>query len=779
MRSPAVMKYLKASAFLWTVLLVIFGSVLFGGKTLLPIDLHNMAYLPMASNFQEFKPYNHFEDDIMRFYYDYKAQAQKYLYKPYWNPYVFGGTPQYAVTYATHFSSTNWILKFGSVEHMYCVKLIIQLFIAGLGMFFLLSSLNVSFWPALLFSMAYMLNSMFVTLMLREWMTGPFSWAPWFIALFLKLLNKTNIRGFAWSSLLLALCFTDGFFQSDGTILFLMGTLGLVHIYLHPSKKQFSRVVSLGFGVFIFAFCLSAIMWIPDLEYLIQDMAKGSSRIAGIYYHKTLAQRLLSIPFLSGFLIPELLGSVRTLDLTKLVNSNLQDFTGYIGAVPLLFGIGGFFNFKKLDRRCIYFLIFVILGICIPTFTPLDRFFYFRFFVVYILGICVVGALFFEKFLIGDEYLSRSFHKIVKGAGAFYLTIFVFIAAFTVLLVSKRDWLSGLLKDKIMKMPSGAAGSRHPQWMVNRIENFLTSFTLSPNSKIWIPFVTFSIFSLAYFAFKKGLVQKRFLVAMLFLITLIDLGHFNFEWLPRNNLNQYPLFEENSVTKFLKSNGQGFRSTFNNEDDLGTQPQVLVPNLSAPFKLHTIDGFDGMRPAVVLDLVTHYSDFSKLGLLNVGYVGRPISSPLNSPDLTKVFEGEDVLIYQNTKARPRGFTFYSQNPSDLENVLENKKIEESFDTKIISSTEMEVEYLVKNSQRGFFVTSETFYPGWKATVDGVDTPILKANGVLRAVKVDAGQSSINYKFDPSSYKWGQLITCLALGLWTILMRKTFIRRRKN
>lgn len=63
------------------------------------------------------------------------------------------------------------------------------------------------------------------------------------------------------------------------------------------------------------------------------------------------------------------------------------------------------------------------------------------------------------------------------------------------------------------------------------------------------------------------------------------------------------------------------------------------------------------------------------------------------------------------------------------------------------------------------VVSEVYYPGWTATVDGVPTPILRADDALRAVPVRAGAHRVEMVYDPWSVKIGMgisLATVLAL-----------------
>ena len=90
-------------------------------------------------------------------------------------------------------------------------------------------------------------------------------------------------------------------------------------------------------------------------------------------------------------------------------------------------------------------------------------------------------------------------------------------------------------------------------------------------------------------------------------------------------------------------------------------------------------------------------------------------------------------------------------------------------------------YKVTSGQTQLAVFSEIYYPaGWKAFVDGKESEILRANYLLRALVVPAGNHEIEFRFEPASFRYGQIISImgslLIVGLVLLFM---FIKRKGN
>ncbi len=81
---------------------------------------------------------------------------------------------------------------------------------------------------------------------------------------------------------------------------------------------------------------------------------------------------------------------------------------------------------------------------------------------------------------------------------------------------------------------------------------------------------------------------------------------------------------------------------------------------------------------------------------------------------------------------------------------------------ILSYSPNEVIIEAQVSTPRFLVLSDTYYPGWKAYVDGARTKIYRANYIMRAVQLQPGKHIVKFTYDPFSFKIGAIVTLATL-----------------
>lgn len=79
---------------------------------------------------------------------------------------------------------------------------------------------------------------------------------------------------------------------------------------------------------------------------------------------------------------------------------------------------------------------------------------------------------------------------------------------------------------------------------------------------------------------------------------------------------------------------------------------------------------------------------------------------------------------------------------------------------------------VEAAQDSFLVLSDTYYPGWKADIDGNEVPVYRTNYTFRGILVPEGAHTVRFYYDPLSWRIGLLGTLVSLIVWLLF----FVRK---
>ncbi len=267
--------------------------------------------------------------------------------------------------------------------------------------------------------------------------------------------------------------------------------------------------------------------------------------------------------------------------------------------------------------------------------------------------------------------------------------------------------------------------------------------------------------------------------------------------------------------------------------EAGHQSRVLMPgSVALAYGLFEAQGYDGMSPRRLVEITgvvgtggalsrgfltntvaLHGSEplsglriliSPALDLLGVRYLLLAPGAAPPRPGLAQVYDAPDARIFRNDGAVPRATLVGHARCVDDAAALTAIR-DRSLDARrevlltdclsppgpvddsaasfggsamIRDETANRVIVQVSTDRPAYLVLSDTWFPGWTATVDGRPTRVWRANHALRAVVVPAGSREIVFTYAPRSLKIGALISLAALGLAALAMIPGWRRRMK-
>ncbi len=236
-------------------------------------------------------------------------------------------------------------------------------------------------------------------------------------------------------------------------------------------------------------------------------------------------------------------------------------------------------------------------------------------------------------------------------------------------------------------------------------------------------------------------------------------------------------------------------------EELQTHPlarvasEGLLPgahNAGAEYGFEDVGGNDPLSLQSFAQFNRQVIEPRKLQLLNVGAL---ISKrDLASDQFTLVTSDGDVHLYRFNGALPRAWLVHNARvvaPDKIYETLNGDDFDPSRSVALIAQPTIVLSATVasadaveivhhaagqlsvraRTSADGVLVVSEIFYPGWKARVDGQPASLLPADGVLMALPLASGAHQIELTFEPDLVKIGTLISivsvlsCVGLALW--------------
>jgi hypothetical protein len=156
----------------------------------------------------------------------------------------------------------------------------------------------------------------------------------------------------------------------------------------------------------------------------------------------------------------------------------------------------------------------------------------------------------------------------------------------------------------------------------------------------------------------------------------------------------------------------------------------------------------------------------------------------------------DVKIYQNLAVLPRAFIVHQAriaaderqalallrdpafDPSQTVILEQGPELPTSAGRSQVEIVDYEperIELRISLQSPGYLVLTDTHYPGWIAKVDGIDTPIQRANLSFRALPLETGEHEVTFLYQPPSVRLGLGLGSAAWAGLLLALAATTIR----
>ncbi len=650
---------------------------------------------------------------------------------PFWNPYSFSGTPFLAHPSTAVLYPFNIIFFLFPLNYAFMIYFLIHIFLASVFMYYI-SSKSLDKLSSMASSIIFAFSGLFAARIYAGHLDiiSSLIWIPLVFGFMRETYLKYSQKAAVLAVLSLVLQILAGYQFVVILTLELLLIYIVLQLLLNFDKKKINYKLLSVFKVLLFiiiSFGISAVQILPTFQ-----LVSNSIRAEGLPY--SLASwgsstfdslKLFFTPFIFGNPFPE--------------------GYSYTGPAPNYFELIYFIGRLPLIIIIVYLLVNCLKSLK-RKYANLESFY------------LIIAAIFFVIMSLGNNL---GLHRLVYDFLPFY---------------------------RLFRMPA-----QHLMIMV-----FILSLLIG-------------------FAIKS--VKNVFLKLVLVILITLELFLFNNNFIRLGNIPTQTV--DNALVSTISNPKQNFRT-------LPDYPVVSGVRSSLDFEAYMyykIPSTSGYNPIVLknyyqfIDL-TNKSSQSSVPFYNVeipppSYASASIDflginyliadktydlTPINlNPKYQLIKEIKSYALFKNTSAMPRFFmTFrsigYKNNDDlpvllnkydyDLKNYVFILQKDSSLLPKLESDcrdqrqNKISVQKYASNNIilnlsttcSGWMNSSEVFYPGWQAKLDGKPVSIFLSNKAFRTVFVPIGDHSLEYFYDPIIYKEGLLITLISISMFYLLSK---------
>lgn len=760
------------------VTIVFFWKFFLKGLLPIPLDLVSGTYFPwfdtVLKSFPSGIPVkNTALSDVVSIMYPWRHLAIDILKSgniPFWNQYIFSGTPLLANLQSAPLYPLNFIYWLTDKFYIaWSYQVILQPFLAGIFMYLFLKNLRLNFLSCVFGSLVWSFSGFFMTWLEYNTLVH----ASLYLPLILYSIQKSVDDG--RYCLLLTLALALSLYAGYPQITLYIIAFSILFILISLPRLKFWKYFLIALSMFL-GVGLSTPFLLPAYEFnkisiRQEDKVAEASNI-----------KYLPVNNLITFIAPDYFGNPTTRNYWPKIGS-YENFVIFVGSIPFVLFIFTFFLNKVYKKILIFLWTTFIISLLLMIETPLVK---------------ILESLFpaiFSASVMGRLAIMTSFSIAVASSISLNELIIDKVKI-------KRALLPMLLTLVLIVFYIFKAIGQ-PYFSVS-IRNLIFPMVIFLMSVILIYLLTFSSNKF-----------KKYIVYVLIVFALIDLYRFS------NKYNSFSspelVYPNNPITNYLQSQ---ILARFDHENG-----PILPSNTWMPYRLYSSSGQDAVHslrynkfinfvntgklivPSRYLDIKdfgNKYVDF--LGIKNLVVIKWKNDSPdfegkvnpkfLNNK-FTNVLDYGRQAILVNNSAMSRAFIVNSfviaKTDKEFENVLnetdlsktvvleevpeiKNLKGKTKINNLFISDTNIKID--IQSKGNSLLVMSESYLPDLKAYANGVEIPIYRANYTFIAIPIVEGNYQIEIIYYPKSFKYGLIIGGISLVLSVLIFVK-FILNKLN
>ena len=736
---------------------VVFGPAFVPGKVLSPVD-NVFGFRPWSGLHPSVTPTNPLLVDITLMFHPFAIYAGDEVRAgrfPLWNPHTFGGAPFFANPQTALLFPLTALLYVLPYALALTLMSVLKLSAAGLGMYWFLRRLDLVRPAAFIASVTFAFSALLIT-----WLQWSYASAvvllPLLFAVTEIMKERPEWRVVAGLSGVIALAFFAGYPQRVVCWLLVLGIWVLHRARTAHEPLRFAARWAVG-GVL--GILLAAVQLLPFAEYL---------RNSAVLAYRSEWMLYFPLPFRSliAVLMPYFFGSPTGKDFWGPINFN--EFSLSVGILPwLLLPVTALAARSEVGTK--YFAAMLMLSASV------------------IYGVPVIGAALAGLPVLGASIATRNADLFVFSLSAL---CGIALNALTKLGAASRPAISLAVRVAFGALMVTALAF---------VAGYYAIAALRPMvAPLWAQFLWLLLISMLGTILILRLIQRSSAgpwpwaaLAGVQLAALLPLAVTYNPVVDARLLDYSPP----PVVKHLQARSaeDGGRALFSG---------IGAANLGTIFRLYEFGGYDGMTPRYVEQLadprgslesytsgalrVTVDTPSPILDVLGVRYVVLPAGAASPAPHFTLDYQGPDAVVYRNAHALPRAFVVFRARTC-LDDAVALAQIESGqidvhnevviagcrdmptgpdaggrlANATITTSTADHVVISTTSDAAGYLVLSDSWFPGWRAWVDGVEHTVLRADHALRAVALPPGRHEVQFRYVPSTVRWGLALSGLA------------------